>query len=240
MSSKKKTSVRAGAKSTNKNTTKTRLAAAIRPDLDKGRAAALAKLAGQPTDHADAPGPDPTAPEVVPPADAADTAATVAHDAAPAKAAPKRGKGAKAAPKPTSPKPAMEPKAKKEKAPKPPKVKKVSCLDAAAQVLAASTTPMRATEMIEAMTAKDLWKPGAGKTPDASLYAAIVREIAAKGEAARFKKHDKGQFVYNRGSLAPFVPRPLVRRITNEDMVVGAAGKPTDVPAGYDRSDFNA
>jgi hypothetical protein len=83
-------------------------------------------------------------------------------------------------------------------APKPakePKPKRVSALDAAAQVLAASEVPMRAKEMIAAMEAKGLWRSPGGKTPEATLYAAIIREIAAKGTAARFKKHERGVFV---------------------------------------------
>jgi hypothetical protein len=81
------------------------------------------------------------------------------------------------------------------KTPKAPKPKRVSALDAAAQVLAASEVPMRAKEMIAAMEAKSLWKSPGGKTPEATLYAAIIREIAAKGAAARFKKHERGVFV---------------------------------------------
>ncbi|QYU66574.1 hypothetical protein J4558_16535 [Leptolyngbya sp. 15MV] len=89
-------------------------------------------------------------------------------------------------------------KPKVEKAPKPakePKPKRVSALDAAAQVLAASEVPMRAKEMIAAMEAKGLWKSPGGKTPEATLYAAIIREIAAKGDKARFRKHERGLFV---------------------------------------------
>jgi hypothetical protein len=62
-------------------------------------------------------------------------------------------------------------------------------------VLAASEVPMRAKEMIAAMEAKGLWRSPGGKTPEATLYAAIIREIAAKGTAARFKKHERGVFV---------------------------------------------
>ncbi len=75
------------------------------------------------------------------------------------------------------------------------KLKRVSALDAAAQVLAASEVPMRAKEMIAAMEAKGLWTSPGGKTPEATLYAAIIREIAAKGDKARFKKHERGVFV---------------------------------------------
>ncbi|MDP1661464.1 MAG: hypothetical protein Q8L55_06070, partial [Phycisphaerales bacterium] len=55
------------------------------------------------------------------------------------------------------------------KAPKPtkePKAKRVSALDAAAQVLAASEVPMRAKEMIAAMETKKLWTSPGGKTPE--------------------------------------------------------------------------
>jgi hypothetical protein len=92
---------------------------------------------------------------------------------------------------------------KTQKAPKPakePKAKRVSALDAAAQVLAASDVPMRAKEMITAMEAKKLWTSPGGKTPEATIYAAIIREIAAKGTAARFKKHERGVFVAGKGA----------------------------------------
>lgn len=80
---------------------------------------------------------------------------------------------------------------------KPPKAdgkKKVSALDAAAMILAAKKEPMNAQEMIAAMAEAKLWESPGGKTPHATLYAAIVREINAKGEAARFKKTEKGKF----------------------------------------------
>ncbi|MBY0310434.1 MAG: winged helix-turn-helix domain-containing protein [Phycisphaerales bacterium] len=83
------------------------------------------------------------------------------------------------------------------KAEKPAKPKRLSALDAAAQILAESRTPMKATEMIAAIEAKGLWKSPGGKTPEATLYAAIIREIAAKGKDARFKKTDRGVFVAN-------------------------------------------
>ena len=91
-------------------------------------------------------------------------------------------------------------KAPKTKAVKEKKPKRVSALDAAAQVLAASEVPMRAKEMIAAMEAKGLWTSPGGKTPEATLYAAIIREIAAKGTASRFKKHERGVFVAGKGA----------------------------------------
>ena len=101
----------------------------------------------------------------------------------------KKAKGEKAPKTPKAPKPAKEP-----------KPKRVSALDAAAQVLAASEVPMRAKEMIAAMEAKKLWTSPGGKTPEATLYAAIIREIAAKGTSARFKKHERGVFVAGKGA----------------------------------------
>jgi len=107
-------------------------------------------------------------------------------DGKPSEATPAKVKGGKT---PKAPKPAKEA-----------KPKRVSALDAAAQVLAASEVPMRAKEMIARMEAKGLWKSPGGKTPEATLYAAIIREIAAKGTAARFKKHERGVFVAGKGA----------------------------------------
>jgi hypothetical protein len=84
--------------------------------------------------------------------------------------------------------------AKKAKAAKEPKAKKVGALDAAAQVLAASSEPMNCKQLIEAMAAKGLWTSPGGKTPHATLYSAIIREISVKGKDARFAKKDRGQF----------------------------------------------
>jgi hypothetical protein len=112
-----------------------------------------------------------------------------------------RAKGGKA-PKVTMTKPeavnaamkAVE--ATKAKAPKAEKPKRTSGLDAAAQVLREAGKPMGAKAMVETMLAKGLWKTG-GKTPEATIYAAIIREIAKRGAESRFKKVDRGQFAYN-------------------------------------------
>lgn len=81
--------------------------------------------------------------------------------------------------------------------PAPAKEKKVSALDAAAQVLATAKAPMHAKELIDAMASKGLWTSPGGKTPHATLYAAMVREIIAKGGEARFRKTDRGLFEAN-------------------------------------------
>ena len=76
--------------------------------------------------------------------------------------------------------------------------KRLSALDAAAQVLAKAKEPMGAKDLIEAMAQQNLWTSPGGQTPSATLYAAMIREIATKGDAARFKRVDRGQFTANR------------------------------------------
>ena len=70
----------------------------------------------------------------------------------------------------------------------------MSQLDAAVQVLAVSAEPMSTKQMVEAMAQQKLWTSPAGKTPHATLYSAIQREIAKKGNGARFRKADRGTF----------------------------------------------
>lgn len=74
------------------------------------------------------------------------------------------------------------------------KPKRVSALDAAAQVLAKAKKPMNVKELIEAIAAAGLWTSPGGKTPQATLYAAMFREIKTKGKAARFRKVERGTF----------------------------------------------
>jgi hypothetical protein len=67
-------------------------------------------------------------------------------------------------------------------------------VDAAILVLhEAGNKPMNVKDMIEAILAKNLWSTS-GKTPAATLYSSILREIQKKGADARFKKVDRGQF----------------------------------------------
>jgi hypothetical protein len=88
-------------------------------------------------------------------------------------------------------------KPKRTRAKKEPKEKRMSGLDAAAKVLEESTQPMTTKEMVEASAAKGYWKSPGGKTPHATLYSAIAREIKAKGAEARFSKADRGKFTRN-------------------------------------------
>lgn len=71
---------------------------------------------------------------------------------------------------------------------------KLSAIDAAAQVLAREGRPMTTKEMIESMATKGLWTSPAGKTPHATLYASILRELKVKKGQARFKKTERGKF----------------------------------------------
>ncbi len=72
--------------------------------------------------------------------------------------------------------------------------KRLSAIDAAAKLLADTKESMTCTEMIEAMAVKKLWSSPNGKTPQATLYSAILREIKNKGADARFKKIERGKF----------------------------------------------
>lgn len=109
------------------------------------------------------------------------TTKTADKKSTPKKAAPKRRtSGAKQTATPRKP-------AKKT-------VKKASALDAASTVLGDAKVAMTTKEMIDAMAEKKLWSSPGGKTPDRTLYSAILREIATKGKDARFKKTERGKF----------------------------------------------
>jgi len=70
----------------------------------------------------------------------------------------------------------------------------MSCLNAAAKVLAEKGEPMNCKEMIEAMATMGYWTTPGGKTPHATLYSSIAREIRDKGKESRFQKADRGKF----------------------------------------------
>ena len=74
--------------------------------------------------------------------------------------------------------------------------KKLSALDAAAQVLRESGQAMTCPELIVQMAAQAYWSSPKGKTPAATLYASLTREIQVKGEASRFVKTGPGKFAY--------------------------------------------
>jgi hypothetical protein len=71
--------------------------------------------------------------------------------------------------------------------------KALSGLDAAAQVLLETAEPMNAQDLVARILERGLWKTE-GKTPAATIYAAMIREIKAKGSDSRFQKVDRGRF----------------------------------------------
>ena len=91
-------------------------------------------------------------------------------------------------------------KTKKTKAAPKEKVKKaakadgtMSGLDAAAKVLADAKEPLNSRTIVERAIATGLWK-SEGKTPHATMFAAMLREIKKKGSESRFKKSSRGKF----------------------------------------------
>jgi hypothetical protein len=71
---------------------------------------------------------------------------------------------------------------------------RLTALDAAAKVLKEKAKALACKELIDLMAAKGYWKSPGGKTPAATLYAAMAREIATKGAESRFTRADRGKF----------------------------------------------
>jgi hypothetical protein len=86
--------------------------------------------------------------------------------------------------------------AKESKPPKPAETpaKKISQIEAAIIVLGKSKDAMNCKAMVETMQVEGLWSSPEGATPDATLYASILREIKVKGKDARFRKTERGHF----------------------------------------------
>ena len=110
---------------------------------------------------------------------------------------PKRGSG-KRSPA-TIPMIAGKAKATSTKPAKPTSDRGLSGLDAAAKVLAESRKALTCQEIVTAMLKRGLWKTE-GKTPAATLNAAMHREIKAKGRASRFWKASRGKFIVAKGA----------------------------------------
>ena len=66
-------------------------------------------------------------------------------------------------------------------------------LNAAIRVLQEAGTPINCQQMVKEMLEKGYWKTG-GRTPVATIYSAITREIKEKGADARFRKTERGKF----------------------------------------------
>ncbi len=114
-------------------------------------------------------------------------AAGIASAGTPKAAAKAAKAAAKAAPK-------AAPKTEAAAVPK----KGLSLLNAAATVLERSGEAMPVRAMIEEAKASGLWTPTGGKTPEQTLYSAIIREIKDKGGASRFRKDGRGRFSFAR------------------------------------------
>jgi hypothetical protein len=69
----------------------------------------------------------------------------------------------------------------------------MSGLDAAAKVLEEAGEPLSCKAIVERAFEAGYWRSD-GKTPAATVYSAILREIARKGEGSRFRKVARGRF----------------------------------------------
>jgi hypothetical protein len=58
------------------------------------------------------------------------------------------------------------------------------------------------------MAQKKLWESPNGKTPAATLYAAILRELTTKGKDSRFQKTEPGKFAATGAGTAEEVRAP--------------------------------
>lgn len=76
---------------------------------------------------------------------------------------------------------------------------RMSALDAAAEVLGRlaskeASIGLGAKDLIERMEKTGLWTSPGGKTPAATLYSALIREIKERKSDSRFKRISAGKF----------------------------------------------
>ena len=74
--------------------------------------------------------------------------------------------------------------------------KKRSLLDVAVEVLRIAKQPMNTREIVETAIELKLWQPTGAKTPEQTLYGAIVRENNTKEHPRIVRSDLKGKFVY--------------------------------------------
>lgn len=84
---------------------------------------------------------------------------------------------------------------------------RMSALDAAAEVLGRlpskeANIGLSAKDLIERMEKASLWKSQGGKTPSATLYSALIREIKQRKAESRFKRIAPGKFSLADGGRA--------------------------------------
>jgi len=82
-----------------------------------------------------------------------------------------------------------------------PKAKGRSGLDAAVAVLAKAGEPLGAQAIVERALKQGLWSTN-GKTPAATMYAAMIREIASKGAESQFRKTGPNAFELTKAGKA--------------------------------------
>ena len=66
-------------------------------------------------------------------------------------------------------------------------------LKQAEQVLAEAGEPLGCQEIVKRMLDQGLWATS-GKTPHATIYSALLRDLQKNGEGSRFRKVDRGRF----------------------------------------------
>lgn len=108
-------------------------------------------------------------------------------------ATPTKAKAKAKATRPTTPKPEAVSEPAASVPPAETAAKPLSGLDAAAQVLREADEPLNVQVLVTRILERGLWSTG-GKTPAATIYSAMIREIKAKGSDSRFQKVDRGRF----------------------------------------------
>lgn len=73
----------------------------------------------------------------------------------------------------------------------------IRAIDAAAKVLEEAGEPLSCKTIVERAFAAGYWK-SEGKSPAATIYSAMLREIQNKGDDARFRNAARGKFTLNR------------------------------------------
>lgn len=89
---------------------------------------------------------------------------------------------------------------------------RMSAVDAAAEVLGRlpskeANIGLSAKDLIERMEKAGLWESPGGKTPSATLYSALIREIKQRKADSRFRRNAPGKFSLADGGRAARKPR---------------------------------
>ena len=108
---------------------------------------------------------------------------------------------AEATPQTEGPRPARSKRSRAGATDAPARAAKLSALEAAVRLLGETGQAMNCQEMIAAMAAKGYWTSPGGKTPSATLYTSILKELTTKGKESRFVKVERGRFAL-RGARA--------------------------------------